>query len=445
MSYQTVYPDSACQTTPVSIEWFSRSCTAETCRFLDGANYFRSQCLGTYGITTFDASAAALLGGGSYALRAYYTDTACASAVYKMEADVLDACQATSNSSAFAVTTTGVNLYDDSACVGAVASSQPFESGCLPYTSSSTANLAESYQVVSIAGVPFSSSTTTTTSTSTSTSTTTTARSASSTTSSTTAASTPSTSSSSNTPIIIGSVVGGVVLIAIAAALVWCYKRRKPDNTNSFILMSHDIANPSIVPTTATSYSAIPTSANASTRSANNVWYDPKYTPIESGLNSIGGDLPPLPPAQQNSYVVGFVDTSVATSPQQRPMSTAFSFQTSASTKNNTDEFNGGSNIREKIQDKASLFASSQQQQQPLDYTTVSNWSVTEAAQWVFQNGGGSTGAAKILAEHINGKSLLLEPVADLVAVVPTETYGGRTQLRQALEELQAAVPPPSY
>ncbi|KAJ3124767.1 hypothetical protein HK100_011123 [Physocladia obscura] len=391
MAYQTVYSDNLCSEA-VSVEWFSGSCTAAACQLYYGSNYYKSQCLGDYTETTFDASVAALLGGNNYAFRAYYTDTDCTT-LYRMESDELNGCQANSNSSSFMATTSGIEGYSDTTCTGSLASSTPYQAGCQTYSSSSSA--AKSFRVVSVGGTPYSTATSATALTVQSTSSYTSSFFSSSSTSSSNL-NTSSPNSSSNTGAIVGGIVGAIVVVVIAIGLFWYFKKQQKSSK-----------------------------------------YLPPPPPLATNNSNFTG------PA--NSFAIAVETNKGPNSISDRggssvPLNTSF-IQTAAS----------GTVVNEGIhphpvQDKAAMFnLTNSSENQETDYLNVVNWSIAEAAAWIFRNGGGSVGATKVTTENINGKTLLTEPLNDLLAVIPTETFGGKTQLREALAELQNSVAPPTY
>ncbi|KAJ3090259.1 hypothetical protein HK100_007505, partial [Physocladia obscura] len=89
-----------------------------------------------------------------------------------------------------------------------------------------------------------------------------------------------------------------------------------------------------------------------------------------------------------------------------------------------------------------------------LDMSRVYEWTAEEAAAWIFRNGGGEVGYTKAKGElflekiigmkrkekkeeRITGHSLLSEKIDDIMKVVPTEKFGDKAVLRDALVELQ--------
>ncbi|KAJ3079703.1 hypothetical protein HK100_010344, partial [Physocladia obscura] len=78
-----------------------------------------------------------------------------------------------------------------------------------------------------------------------------------------------------------------------------------------------------------------------------------------------------------------------------------------------------------------------------LDMTRVHEWSVEEAAAWIFRNGGGEVGYIRAKEERITGHSLLSEKIDDIMNVIPTEKFGDKAILRVALVDLQNTVPLP--
>ncbi|KAJ3201490.1 hypothetical protein HDU82_008082 [Entophlyctis luteolus] len=75
----------------------------------------------------------------------------------------------------------------------------------------------------------------------------------------------------------------------------------------------------------------------------------------------------------------------------------------------------------------------------------IRSWTVDQVAAWVKANGGGSSGAARVQAEEIDGLVLISQSVDDLVNVISADTFGGKVRLQTALNSLIERVGPPGY
>ncbi|KAI9327561.1 hypothetical protein BDR26DRAFT_901292 [Obelidium mucronatum] len=75
--------------------------------------------------------------------------------------------------------------------------------------------------------------------------------------------------------------------------------------------------------------------------------------------------------------------------------------------------------------------------------TNPQEWSITQVADWVSQNGGGRSGSDAVMHQKIDGMALMSLSAEDLFTVLRIETVGQRMQFVRGMEVLNA--PPPTY